>query len=624
MKSLKDAYSKVIEHFNNKNYTAALYQAKKLLKEKPNDPILLNLIGAIYNQKEDYELAKNYFKKVIGINPNYHRSHNNLGLVYSTLKSYEKAISCFHKVIKIDPNNADAYLNLGYILNKQGSYDEALFMFQKSIEIDPDKGVTYFNIAQTYADLNKFSEAIVYSEKATTLSKNPIWLGKMLFFSKKICNWKKAQQILENSYSFVETKQFIYPYDILSSIDSSAKEFENSYGWCSKNYLISYSKEDLFIKKETNKIRIAYFGSDFRNHPVGQLLINVIENHDKSKFKIYGYSFSNINDSLTSRFINSFEKFEDVSSLSDNEILDSVKKNSIHIAIDLNGHTKFNRMNLFAKRLAPIQINFLGYPGTSGANFIDYIFADKILIPEHENKYFSEKIVYLPHTYFPKKDKFRSNHLISKKSIGLSEKNFIFCAVHNPYKISHEEFKLWLDLLRKIESSVIWLYGFNNEVRNNLISFAKKYHISKDRLFFTNNLDYESYLEYLELSDILLDTFFYNSGTTCIDALSVGLPVVTKCGKKFSSRLASSILETYGLNELIADSSKSYVEIAIKLASNKEYLNRIKNKTRDAYNSDKFLTNKIFCANIEKAYENMYRNNLKGKPPENLTIENKL
>ena len=308
--------------------------------------------------------------------------------------------------------------------------------------------------------------------------------------------------------------------------------------------------------------------------------------------------------------------------MSDLEVLNLCRELEIDIAIDLMCHTgDYNRFSLFLERLAPIQINFLGYPGTSGSNNLDYIVADKILIEQDEQKFYSEKIIYLPDTYQPNENNKKiSNNLVKKENFDLPEDKFVFCCFNSHQKINPTIFDAWIYILKKTENSVLWLLKDNNFSQNNLKLLIEKNGIDPNRLIFAEHLKMEDHLQRIKFADLFLDTFPYNAHTTCSDALRVGIPVLTLKGNSFASRVAASLLNTINLNELIVTNIEDYKKLAIKIYNEKNYLDEIKNKIAINKKKSNLFKVEIYTKNIEKAYKKVYQNYLEGIKPQNLEL----
>ncbi len=358
---------------------------------------------------------------------------------------------------------------------------------------------------------------------------------------------------------------------------------------------------------------------------MGHLMVQMLEQHDRSLFELHGFYFGpslDEKDSLQKRILKCFDTFHDINNLNDKSVANLSKKIEIDIAIDLMCHTgNRNRFGIFLKKLAPIQINFLGYPGTSGSKLFDYIVADKILIPEESQKYYSEKIIYLPDTYQANENEKKiTDKNLTRENFGLPQNKFVFCSFNSNHKINYKTFKLWMNILSKNPDSVLWIMSDNDLSELNLKNFASKNGIDSKRLFFAKHMPLDEHLKRLQLADLVLDTFPYNAHTTCSDALRVNLPILTLKGKSFASRVASSLLNSIKVTELITESEDDYEKLALKISKDKIYLESIVSKIKKNKLSSNLFKSEVYTKNIEKAYSMTYQRFVNGETPKNIEL----
>ena len=353
----------------------------------------------------------------------------------------------------------------------------------------------------------------------------------------------------------------------------------------------------------------------------------MLEKHDKSKFEIFGFYLGRPTDSEDlwhDRVKKSFNKFFDVSSLTEFEISELSIKEEIDIAIDLMTHVNNgmeNRFGAFTIGCAPLQINFLGYPGTSGSKSIDYIIADKSLIPSDCKKFYSEKIIYLPNSYQPNIKNIKiSDTNLTKEKLGLPKDKFIFCSFNQHQKINPKIYDIWMNILNKNPNSILWLLNDNIYSNKNLLLEAKKRGIDEKRIIFGERLLHADHLERIKCGDLFLDTFPCTAHTTCSDALRVGIPVLTISGNSFVSRVATSLLNTMNLKELISNNFKEYEIIANKIAIDSEFLDKIKFKIKKNVLESPLYDAKLFTKNLEIAYEKVFKNYIDNKDTRDFEI----
>ena len=402
-------------------------------------------------------------------------------------------------------------------------------------------------------------------------------------------------------------KRVIDPFPLLGLLDNPGLQRKCAETYSSLNYSQSSPSSKIEPYLNHSKIRIGYFSSDFHNHATMHLMAELFEAHNKEKFEIFAFSFGpNKNDSWRDRVKSSFDEFLDVSLVSDYQVTLLAKEKEIDIAIDLKGYTHNSRPKIFSEGSAPIQVSYLGYPGTMGAKFIDYLIADQVLIPRKEQKYYSEKIVYMPDSYQVNMSKRTiSKSYFSREDLGLPEKGFVFCCFNNNYKVTPSTFASWIRILKAVDGSVLWLFETNSFSSSQLKKEATKYGVHEERLLFAKRLPVEEHLSRLKQADLFLDTLPYNAHTTCSDALRVELPILTLIGKSFASRVAASLLESIDLSELIVSSMSEYESVAIELALNPKKLNIIKNKIAINILSTSLFDSQLFTKQLEEAYRKM-------------------
>ena len=352
------------------------------------------------------------------------------------------------------------------------------------------------------------------------------------------------------------------------------------------------------------------------------LIVKMLELHDRSAFEIHGFSFGpDYDDEMRKRLVKAFDTFHDVREIPDQEIAELARNQSIDIAIDLTGYTRNSRSGILASRPAPVQVSYLGYPGSMGADFIDYLIADRTLIPEQSQKFYSEKIVYMPHCYqVSDNSRPTSDTKITRAELGLPEAGFVFCCFNHNYKIAPDEFDIWMQLLTAVEGSVLWLRRSNEWAEANLKKEAEARGVDPGRLIFAKKCDYSEYLMRMSKADLFLDTFTYNAGAIANDALWCGLPVLTLQGQSYVARMASSLLTAIGLPELITTSADEYEQLALDLATNPEKLSVIKDRLNTERDNSVLFDTGQFTKDIETAYRQMYDRYFNGETPAHLFI----
>ena len=625
------------KHINGKVKDAQVIYLK-LLKTNSKNSNLLYLLGTTYVQLKNLQKAKEYLNKSININNIFPESYNSRGVAFAeegdylnAIKDYDKALSLrkdyfdanlnkavalkniskFNEAIKyleicikLKPNDCKIYNNLGNIFNNLKKYDLAIKNYSEALKLNENFTEAYNNrgeLLQLF--FNDFEKAIQDYNIALKLNENLEYVrGKRLNAKMSLNDWKDYDQEIKLIKKDIKVKKkTIYPFIHMSLMDDPEQQKNITELYLENNYPIQ-SKENMSFKND--KIIIGYFSAEFHNHPVMHLIFDVFKNHDKSKFTIYGFSIGSTKDEWTEKVKKYFDKFIDISNMTDSEINSLCKELQLDIAVDLTGHTQNNRSNIFFNHLATKQVNYLGYPGTMGSKCYDYIIADKIVIPEENEKYFSEKIIYLPNCYQANQKKIEiSGKNLNKKDLGLPEDKFIFACFNNSYKITPPIFQKWMNILKKCDSSVLWLLQDKDLGRKNLWEEAQTQGVDKERIIFAGRVPLRDHLKRLEFIDLFLDTFPYNAHTTASEAIRAGVPILTLKGKSFPSRVASSILTNVGLEKLIADNLDDYENHAVLLAKNIQEIKNLKKHLMNKKNLNKLFDSSVFTKDLEKIYK---------------------
>jgi protein O-GlcNAc transferase len=413
---------------------------------------------------------------------------------------------------------------------------------------------------------------------------------------------------------------FIAPFQLLFCSDDASLQLE-----CARRFAAStlpVPPRQTHAPRHHDKIRIGYLSADFRNHPMAHLTAELLELHDRSRFDVVGIGFGpDDRSAIRARIVEGFDKFYDLRAKSDADIAALMREAEIDIAIDLMGHTRNSRAGILAHRPAPIQVSYLGYPGTMGVDFIDYVMADPIVLPFDQQAFYTEKIVHLPETYWVNGSVSDIPQCsLTRRQAGLPEHGLVFCCFNKAAKITAPVFEVWMRLLAKVEGSVLWLLRDNAAAERNLRGEAAARGIDPNRLVFADRMERDQHLARHRLADLFLDTMPYNAHTTASDALAAGLPVVTSLGSTFSGRVAASLLSALGLPELIAHSLAEYEALALKLFGDSNY--RARTIARLEQNRKKFplFDTDRFRAHLESAYQVMWQRWQRGEGPANLTI----
>jgi protein O-GlcNAc transferase len=411
---------------------------------------------------------------------------------------------------------------------------------------------------------------------------------------------------------------------LLGLIDTPCFQRKNSEPWVNDKHPKRNILPKLDFYPNHKKIRLGYFSPDFREHPVSDLIVELLEIHNRNKFEIHAFSCGrDTQDKMNLRIKAAVDHFHDVHMKSDQDIALLARSLEIDIAIDLGGFTQGSRIGVFAMSAAPIQTCYLGYAGTMGADYMDYLICDRVVIPEDKQNYYLENLVYMPNSYMVNDSQIKpSDKKFSKSNLNLPAKGFVFCCFNNAYKITPETFAGWMRILKAVSGSVLWLPKSNKTAIQNLKHEAVKYGIDESRLIFASRLELkEDHLKRIQSADLFLDTLPFNAHTTASDALRVGLPVLTCIGESFTSRVAASLLTAVNLPELITTSQEEYEALAIELATNPKKYRAIKDKLINNLSEATLYDTPLFTKHIESAYKTMYERNHDGLEPNNIYVE---
>ena len=623
-----DAYNNMGNIFKDQGkLDKAILAYKKVLSLKPDYAEAHYNIGIALSDQGKLDEAITAFKKTLSIKPDYVEAYNNCGISLRDQGKFDEALSTFNKVLSFKPEFASAHFNIGVTLSDQGNFDEAIVAFNKALSFKPDYSEAHYYIGKVLINQLKLDEAIVSFDK--TLSLNPNHASARLlkiFQQARICDWASVANE-RPFWTRLGTKGKIgmpvFPF--LSLEDDPDGERLRSEINAQQKFPQTALPFPTIPTTRPQRLRIGYFSSDYKEHPVAYLIPKLLEQHNRDAFEVFGYSLHESSQSeVRQRLINAFDCFADVKGLSDRDVALRARQDNIDIAIDLMGYTKHSRTGIFAYRAAPIQINYLGYPGTLGADFMDYIVSDQCLIPTENQNYFTEKQLYLPYTYMPTDNGRKlSNQSITRSDFGLPANGFVFCAFNNNYKITRTEFDIWMRLMTKVKESVLWMRPSNKWAELNIKKEAQKRKVDPARIVFAERVTMEIHLARHRLADLFLDTFNYNAHTTATEALWAGLPVVTKMGKSFAARVAGSVINAIGLNELITESEEEYEALALELATHPERLAQIKANLEANRLTQPLFDTEQYTQHLETGYQMAYDRYFYGKEKQHIFVPKK-
>jgi len=604
----------------------AIEHYEKAIQLKPDFTEAWINISFSYFCLKRYENSLACAEHALQLNPDLADAWNNRGNALHGLKRYSEALVCYEKALHLKPDLVDAWTNRGSSFYNLAYYEEALTHHEKAIQLKPDFAAAWRNKALVLNDLKRFDEAVAHYQQALSLDPSIDWAhGYLLHTKMRICDWSNFSSSLEKLSSEVEAgNKSTAPFILLALTDNGLLHKKCSEIYCKSFHPFEPELGPISKRIKKNKICIGYFSADFRDHAVSRLIAELFELHDKNKFEIIAFSFSFSDEDKSQirlRLKQAFDKFIDVSNMSDLEVTKLSRELGVDIAVDLGGFTTHSRTDVFAYRAAPIQVSYLGYLGTMGSNFIDYLVSDFKIIENSMIDYYSEKIIRIPSYQVNDRKKPIASKEFSRQELGLPENGFIFCCFNNNFKILPTTFESWMRILKSVENSVLWLFEDNIFSAVNLKNEAKNQGVNPKRIIFANRLTNEEHLARHIYADLFLDTYPYNAHTTASDALWAGLPVLTLIGQSFASRVAASLLYAIGLPELVTTTQSEYESLAINLATDTKKLANIKKiLSKNRLNTPLFDT-PLFTRHIENAYCQIYERHQANLSPDHIYVE---
>jgi protein O-GlcNAc transferase len=604
----------------NGKQNQALQCFRKAVSLKPNLVVASINIGLILSGQMKLNDAGQILEKALLHTPNSFNLLNNLGVIYRDQGRLEDATICFQKAQIIQADSFAVCFNLANTLREMKQYNAACSQYQIAATLSPNNHLVYIGLGQAYMNLCKYDLAINCLKRALKIRpNNDMALSNLINGLMFACEWDELErwnrQLDQTTQLALKLKKKPEEMPFLNICRHADPKLNLAVAraWSKKiekhvNYIKSKLRMDVYSIRKT-KITIGYISNNFKDHPTSHLIHPIFSLHDRNKFNVFCYSYGeNDNSNYRVKIERDCDKFVDLRQSGDEDAAGCISNDQVDILIDLSGYLSGARPEICAIRPAQIQIRWLGMAGSSGAKFYDYLLADKIVIPEHESKYYSEKIIYLPNCY-----QINNNNILidsikkEKKKYKLPDEGFIFAAFHTTYKIDATIFGMWMRILKQVPKSVIWLMPESQIAEKNLKNAAVCQGIEPYRLIMAKKIPKNEHLSRLQQADLILDTIAINGAITTSDALKVGIPVLTLKGKHFASRMAASILSAMGLTELIVDTKEEYEKSAIDLAMNPEKLKLINKKLKKNLNKMPLFQTKRFVQDLEKIFFNLIR-----------------
>jgi protein O-GlcNAc transferase len=598
---------------------ALIAYAKALAPESAEAWLGRAFVLAELNRSDEALVA---YDKALQVKPGLAGGWNGRGNLLAELKRFDEALAAYDKALAVKPDLAEAWLGRGNLFRELKRYEEAFAAYDKALAVKPDFAEAWLSRADGFRALGRYEEAIADYEKALALAPDlPGIEGMRLHCKMLLCDWGNFTAEREHLIAAIRQKKAnATPFAFYNLSASPEDQLDCARSWSAAKYPALAPRIWQGEIYRHDRIRIAYVSADFHQHATSYLAAGLFECHDKSRFDVTAISVGQDDTSeMRARLRQAFGQFIEARAASDDEIAERIKRAEIDILIDLKGVTQDARSGVFARRPAPIQVNYLGFPATMGADYIDYLIADRMVVPASHQVHYAEKIVYVPNSYQINDSKRPiSGKSFARAELGLPDTGFVFCCFNNNFKIFPEVFECWMRLLKHREESVLWLLEDNAGAAANLRKEARARGVDPDRLVFAKRTALPEHLARHRVADLFLDTLPYNAHTTASDALWAGVPVLTQIGETFAGRVVASLLHAVGLPELIFETRDAYEQRALDLATHPAELSRLREKLAQTRLSAPLFDTQLSTRHLERAYLAMYGRYQAGLPPDHI------
>ena len=612
-----------VAHFEHRQFELAESKFNQSLELVPDRISTMTNLAATLIKLKNFETARDVCQRAVSIDEQCSDAWHYLGVIDSEELNDAAALQKLHTALDLRGDDPAIHNSCGIALRNLGRADEALVCYDRALELDPDFSEAYYNRGQALEDLGRLEETLVCYERVLKLQPEYEYLyGTWLHVKMQLCDWSGLEDHTEKLAANIESgKPLTPPFPVLGLIASSSLQRKAAAIWVDNAHPADNSLGRIPSRSKSGPIRVGYYSADFGPHVVSSLTARLFEMHDRDRFEIIGFSTGrNAAHPMRARLESAFDEFIDVRSKTDVEVARLSRELGVDIAVDLGGHTKDSRTGIFALRAAPVQVNYIGYPGTMGAPYIDYIIADANVVPDELQAAYSEKIAYL--RCFQANDPQRkiAEKTFTRRELGIPEAGFVFCCFNNNYKIIPEIFDAWMRILSGVATSVLFLYGGSATAESNLKREAQSRGVSPDRIIFGRRLAIPEYLARYRAADLFLDTYPFNGGATVSDALWAGLPVLTLAGESFAGRMGAALLNAVDMGDLVVGTKERYVSLAVALANESERHTALRQKLARNRLTEPLFDMALFARQVEAAYMEMYQRHHAGLSPEHIFV----
>ncbi|UAB77291.1 tetratricopeptide repeat protein [Erythrobacter sp. SCSIO 43205] len=598
-------------------------QLETLAPDLPSGPYNL---GQALEKTGAWEDAAKAYQRAIHLAPESALGHLSLGHLHLRLGSLDLALAHSERAAQLQPTSPEAHNNLGTVLERLGRLEEAQAAFERAVQIKGDFVPALYNIGTVESAHRRHGAAADAFRKVLSVEPNHA-LGKAMLLHElsHLCAFDEMAEHSDAIPDLGVKGAAVPPFVMLPLEDHPAHQLTRARNWAEARYGSLSPTQRTFAKPKSrpNRLRIAYLSADFRDHPAMRLMSGVLAEHDRSRFEVHAISYGpHSSDEWRAKAINAVDHFHDVHDQADSEVFERLEALDLDIAIERQGFTQGTRIDWLARRIAPVQISYLGYCSGTSLPFIDYMVADKVIIPEQLRAHYDENIIWLPDSYQPGNNTLEiAQERTTREQHGLPDDAIVLCCFNSLHKLSPQVFAIWMRILQRIKGSVLWLLGSNDEAHGNLRDAAVRAGIDPARLIFAQRIPHAEHLERHAHADLFIDTAPYGAHTTCNDALWAGLPVITMAGQQMSARVAASVLTAAGLPELITPNWQAYEELIVDLAGDKTRRDSFSAKLAMARGTAPMFDTALYTRHLEDGFDAAYARFLKDEPPADITVQ---
>ncbi len=658
MAAAAELFKRAVSSFQHGRLDESERYFRQLLRKEPRHLPSLNILAIVLTTLKKYTEAERCLQAALKINSSSDVTFYNYGIVLKSLGRPDEALRRFTEALAINPGNAETWNNRGTVLNDLADHDAAILDFDRALSLDPNYAAAYFNKSKSLAELKRYEEALAACDKALEMKPDlaeawfgrgfvfqqlrrpdeaasayarallisptlPLLKGNLLHQKMLSCDWTGIDRLIAEIERDIASGQLSAEPFAWQGVATSPRSLQ----LCAEIYSASrfpanFSHAAPPRIATSGKIRIGYVSGEFRQQATSLLLVGVMEQHDRQRFDIYAIDNGWDDGSETRQRINaSVQGIITIRGLSDPLAAAAIRENQIDVLVNLNGYFGDSRTRVFARRPAPVQVNYLGFPGTLGASYLDYIIADQHVIPAAHKPFYTEKVVYLPNCYQANdRNKEIATRIPGRADCGLPAAGFVFCCFNNSYKITPEIFDCWMRILNSVEGSVLWLLEDTAAAAANLRREATARGVNAARLIFAGRMPLPEHLARHRCADLFLDTLPYNAHTTASDALWAELPVLTCLGGTFAGRVSASLLNNLDMPELVTATLQDYERRAIEFATDPQIRARTKQKLSDNRLTTPLFDTGLFTGHIEAAYTAMVERHKAGLAPDHIVV----